>query len=100
MDSGIAVEEIEQRFLDRSLENARECGGVGRQLRRVARGLRVEIAVDAVGLEVEDDQPLRLVPEAVHHALQQHLFPGCRRVIVRRVGQNGEFELTPERPCG
>ena len=75
-------------------------GGVGRQLRRVARGLRVEVAVDAVGLEIEDDQPLRLVPEAVHHALQQHLFPGCRRVIVRRVGQNGEFELTPERPCG
>ena len=100
VDSGIAVEEIEQGFLDGPLKDAGKRGGVGRQLRRVACGLRVEVAVDAVGLEVEDDQPLRLVPEAVHHALQQHLFPGCRRVIVRRVGQNGEFELTPERPCG
>lgn len=78
MNGSVTIEEIEQRFLDRSLENARECGGVGSQLRRVARGLRVEVAVDAVGLEIEDDQPLRLVPEAVHHALQQHLFPGCR----------------------
>ena len=69
-------------------------------LRRVARGLRVEVAVDAVGLEIEDDQPLRLVPKAVHHALQQHLFPGCRRVIVRRVGQDREFELAPERSRG
>ena len=89
-------EEIKDAFPDRKPINERKRPRIGLQLRRVARGLRVEVAADAVGLEVEDDQPLRFVPKAVHHALQQHLFPGCRRIICRRVGQNGEFELAAQ----
>ena len=81
VDSGIAVEEIEQGFLDGPLKDAGKRGGVGRQLWRVACGLRVELAVDAVGLEVEDDVAVLRLDETVDDALQQHVL---LRLALRR----------------
>ena len=69
LDGLVGGEEVEDGFFDRGLEDAGEGGGVGVELGGVALGLLLQIAVYVVGLEIEDDDAVRLLPEA------KELFP-------------------------
>ena len=94
-------EEIQHLFPDLFAHHAHKGHGVCLELRAVVLSSFFDLcSSDAVSLEVHDHKLAVLFKKAVYHALQQHLFPGGRRVIVRRVGQDRELELTPECPCG
>ena len=60
LDGLVGGEEVEDGFFDRGLEDAGEGGGVGVELGGVALGLLLQIAVYVVGLEIEDDDAVRL----------------------------------------
>ena len=86
------------------MADAGEGSGIGAQLPRVDPGplLGLPAGFYPVGLVVEDDELPVLLPEAVRHALEQHLLPGVHGLgeEVPRVAEQGELKLPAERGRG